>query len=51
MSELMAFVEDGMVAAVLKAAESSNPNVIRSTFSQTDEQVLQIIFQAERENP
>ena len=48
-SAMMAFVEDGMVAAVLNAAESTNPKVVRSTFSQTDEQVLQTIFQAARE--
>jgi len=48
-SAMLAFVEDGMVAAVLNAAESTNPKVVRSTFSQTDEQVLQTIFQAARE--
>ena len=45
---ILAFVEDGMVEAVLEAAESSNPKVLRSTFIQADEQVLQTIFQAAR---
>jgi len=48
-SAMLAFVEDGMVAAVLDAAESTNPKVVRSTFSQADEQVLRVIFQAARE--
>ena len=48
-SAMLAFVEDGMVAAVLEAAESTNPKVFRSTFSQADEQVLRVIFQAARE--
>ena len=48
-SAMLAFVEDDTVEAVLEAAESTNPKVVRSTFSQTDEQVLQTIFQVARE--
>jgi len=49
-SAMLAFVADDMVEAVLEAAESTNPKVVRSTFSQSDQQVLQTIFQATREN-
>ncbi len=48
-SAMLAFVEDGMVPTVLEAAESTNPKIVRSTFSQADEQVLRVIFQAARE--
>lgn len=48
-SALLALVEDGMVEAVLKAAEGSNPKTMRTIFSQEDEQILQAIFQASRE--
>jgi uncharacterized membrane protein len=48
-SALLALVEDGMVEAVLKAAEGSNPKTMRTTFSQEDEKILRVIFQASRE--
>jgi uncharacterized membrane protein len=48
-SALLALVEEGMVEAVLMAAEETNPKTMRTTFSQEDEQVLQAIFQASRE--
>lgn len=50
-SAMLAFVEDDTVETVLEAAESTNPKVVRSTFSQTDQQILQTIFQAAREIP
>ena len=49
-SALLAFVEENMVAGVLKVAESHKPKIYQSTFSAEDEQVLKVIFQATREN-
>jgi len=49
-SAMLAIVDDDMVDALLKAAQGSSPKVIRSTFSPADEQVLQAIFLAAREN-
>ena len=49
-SALLALVEDGMVESVLEAAEASNPIIVRTTFSQADEQVLQAIFMDSRES-
>jgi uncharacterized membrane protein len=48
-SALLILVEDGMVAAVLNEARECNPQVMRTTFSEEDEKVLQTIFQASRE--
>ncbi|UCF28439.1 MAG: DUF1269 domain-containing protein [Chloroflexota bacterium] len=48
-SALLALVDDEMVATVLSVAESSNPRVMRTTFSTRDEQVLQTVFQTTRE--
>jgi uncharacterized membrane protein len=48
-SALLALVKEGMVEAVLMAAEETNPKTMRTTFSREDEQVLQAIFQASRE--
>lgn len=48
-SALLALVADGMVDAVLKAAGGSNPKTFSNTFSEEDEQVLQVVFQASRE--
>ena len=48
-SALVALVDDDMVAAVLKAADSSNPQVMRTSFSAQDEQVLKTVFQTTRE--
>jgi uncharacterized membrane protein len=49
-SAMLAIVDDDMVDALLKAAQGSSPKVIRSIFSPADEQVLQAIFLAAREN-
>ena len=49
-SALLAFLEENMVAGVLKVAESHKPKIYQSTFSAEDEQVLKVIFQATREN-
>ena len=48
-SALLTLVEDGMVETVLKAAEGSNPETMRTTFSKEDEEVLQAVFLASRE--
>lgn len=48
-SALLALVADGMVDAVLKTAGGSNPKTFSNTFSEEDEQVLQVVFQASRE--
>lgn len=48
-SALLALVADGMVDAVLKVAAGSNPKTFSNTFSEEDEQVLQVVFQASRE--
>jgi uncharacterized membrane protein len=48
-SALLALVADGMVDAVLIAAGESNPKTFRNTFSEGDEQLLQVIFQTARE--
>ncbi len=48
-SALLALVGDGMVAAVLKTAEQSQPKTMRTNLSKEDEQVLQTIFLTSRE--
>jgi uncharacterized membrane protein len=48
-SALVALVDDDMVAGVLKAADSSNPKLMRTSFSAQDEKVLQTIFESTRE--
>jgi uncharacterized membrane protein len=49
-SALLAIVDENMAAGVLKAAENSNPQVFQYSFSEEDERVLKVIFQATREN-
>lgn len=48
-SALVALVDDDMVVAVLNVADSSNPQVMRTSFSAQDEQVLKTVFQTTRE--
>lgn len=48
-SAFVALVEDDMVEAVMKVADSSNPRVMRTSFSAQDEQVLKTVFQTTRE--
>ena len=48
-SALLALVADGMVDAVLLEAGKSNPKIVRNSFSEEDEQVLQLVFQTSRE--
>jgi len=48
-SALLALVGDGMVGAVLKAAQDSQPKTMRTNLSKEDEQVLQTIFLTSRE--
>ena len=48
-SALLILVEDGMVAAALNVAGEYNPQIMRTTFLEEDEKVLQTIFQVSRE--
>ena len=48
-SALLMLVEDGMVESALNKAGEYNPKVMRTTFSEEDEKVLQTIFQVSRE--
>jgi uncharacterized membrane protein len=48
-SALLVMVDDGAVNAVLESAGEYNPKVMRTSFSEEDQQVLKTIFQAPRE--